>query len=81
MSIKGAVVFVTGASRGLGLAFVREAVARGAAKVYAGVRNPDSFSEPGVTPVKLDVTDSRSVCRGSQDCGRHHGAGQQRWNC
>ncbi|RQR49337.1 SDR family NAD(P)-dependent oxidoreductase [Burkholderia sp. Bp9140] len=61
MSIKGAVVFVTGASRGLGLAFVREAVARGAAKVYAGVRNPESFSEPGVTPVKLDVTDSRSV--------------------
>lgn len=66
MSIKGAVVFVTGASRGLGLAFAREAVARGAAKVYAGVRNPDNFSEPGITPVKLDVTDSRSVAEAAR---------------
>ncbi|RAR67918.1 NAD(P)-dependent dehydrogenase (short-subunit alcohol dehydrogenase family) [Paraburkholderia unamae] len=66
MSIKGAVVFVTGASRGLGLAFAREAVARGAAKVYAGVRNPDNFSEPDITPVKLDVTDSRSVAEAAR---------------
>lgn len=61
MKVKGSIVFVTGASRGLGLAFVREAVARGAAKVYAGVRNPEGFNEPGVTPVKLDVTDPSSV--------------------
>lgn len=61
MKVKDSVVFVTGASRGLGLAFIREAVARGAAKVYAGVRNPEGFNEPGVTPVKLDVTDPASI--------------------
>lgn len=33
MKIKNSVVFVTGASRGLGLAFSREALARGAKKV------------------------------------------------
>jgi len=61
MKIKNSVVFVTGASRGLGLAFAREALARGAAKVYAGVRNPEGFSEPGIVPVKIDVTDPASV--------------------
>lgn len=61
MKIKNSVVFVTGASRGLGLAFAREALSRGAAKVYAGVRNPEGFSEPGIIPVKLDVTDPESV--------------------
>jgi len=66
MKVKDSIVFVTGASRGLGLAFVREAVARGAAKVYAGVRNPDSFNEPGVIPVKLDVTDPNSVAAAAE---------------
>lgn len=61
MKVKDSVVFVTGGSRGLGLAFVREAVARGAKKVYAGVRNPDTFNEPGVIAVRLDVTDPASV--------------------
>ncbi|MFP4902795.1 short-chain dehydrogenase, partial [Paraburkholderia sp. BR14261] len=61
MKIRNSVVFVTGASRGLGLAFAREALARGAAKVYAGVRNPEGFSEPGIIPVKIDVTDPDSV--------------------
>jgi NAD(P)-dependent dehydrogenase (short-subunit alcohol dehydrogenase family) len=57
MKIQDAVVLVTGANRGLGLAFAREAVARGAKKVYAAVRRPEAMSEPGVTPVPLDVTD------------------------
>ncbi|WP_144140281.1 SDR family oxidoreductase [Paraburkholderia sp. BCC1884] len=61
MQIKNSVVFVTGASRGLGRAFAREALARGAAKVYAGVRNPEGFDEPGIIPVKFDVTDPESV--------------------
>jgi NAD(P)-dependent dehydrogenase (short-subunit alcohol dehydrogenase family) len=61
MKIRNSVVFVTGASRGLGLAFAREALSRGAAKVYAGVRNPEGFDEPGIIPVKLDVTDPDSV--------------------
>lgn len=61
MKIENSVVFVTGASRGLGLAFAREALARGASKVYAGVRNPAAFSEPGIVPIALDVTDPASV--------------------
>ncbi|BCQ26426.1 SDR family oxidoreductase [Caballeronia sp. NK8] len=61
MNVKGSVVFVTGASRGLGLAFAREAVERGAAKVYAGMRNPGNFKEPGIIPIKLDVNDVDSI--------------------
>jgi NAD(P)-dependent dehydrogenase (short-subunit alcohol dehydrogenase family) len=61
MKIRNAIVFVTGASRGMGLAFAREARARGASKVYAGVRTLDGFAEEGLVPVRIDVTDPRSV--------------------
>lgn len=63
MKIQNAVVFVTGANRGLGLAFAKEAVKQGAAKVYAGMRNIEGFSEAGITPVQLDVNDDASVKR------------------
>lgn len=56
MKLKNEVVLITGANRGLGLAFAREALARGAKKVYAAARNPESVALPGVVPVKLDVT-------------------------
>ncbi len=39
MKIKDAVVFVTGANRGLGLEFAKQALARGAKKVYARQRD------------------------------------------
>jgi NAD(P)-dependent dehydrogenase (short-subunit alcohol dehydrogenase family) len=61
MKIEGAVVFVTGANRGLGLEFAKQALARGARKVYAGARDPASVTLPGVVPVKLDVTDPAAV--------------------
>jgi NAD(P)-dependent dehydrogenase (short-subunit alcohol dehydrogenase family) len=61
MDIAKSTVFITGANRGLGLAFAREAVHRGAAMVYAGMRNTDGFNEPGITPVKIDVTDKTSI--------------------
>jgi NAD(P)-dependent dehydrogenase (short-subunit alcohol dehydrogenase family) len=61
MDIKNATVFITGANRGLGLAFAREARRRGAAKVYAGMRKTDGFNEPGIIPVKIDVTDPTSI--------------------
>jgi NAD(P)-dependent dehydrogenase (short-subunit alcohol dehydrogenase family) len=61
MKIEGAVVFVTGANRGLGLEFAKQALERGARKVYAGARDPASVTLPGVVPVKLDVTDPESV--------------------
>ncbi|WP_343499278.1 SDR family oxidoreductase [Achromobacter denitrificans] len=56
MELKNAVVFITGANRGLGLAFAREALARGARKVYAAARDPSAVRLAGVEPVKLDVT-------------------------
>ena len=40
MNLDNATVLITGANRGLGLVFAREALARGARKVYAGVRDP-----------------------------------------
>ena len=38
MKIRDSVAFVTGAKRGLGLAFAQELFAAGARKVYAGAR-------------------------------------------
>ncbi|MEX3899914.1 SDR family oxidoreductase [Paraburkholderia sp. BR10954] len=61
MKIEDSVVFVTGANRGLGLEFARQALQRGARKVYAGARDPASVTLPGVVPVKLDVTDPAAV--------------------
>jgi NAD(P)-dependent dehydrogenase (short-subunit alcohol dehydrogenase family) len=69
MKIKDSVAFVTGANRGLGLALAKELLARGAKKVYAGMRNPDGFDLPGVVPVKLDVTNPASVAAAAAQCG------------
>ena len=68
MKIAGSVALVTGANRGLGRAFARELVARGASTVYAGARNPDTITDPGVVPVKLDITDPDDVRAVVQRC-------------
>jgi NAD(P)-dependent dehydrogenase (short-subunit alcohol dehydrogenase family) len=69
MKIQGSVAFVTGANRGLGLAFAKELIGRGAAKVYAGVRNPGAIDFRGVVPIRLDVTDPASVTSAAAECG------------
>jgi NAD(P)-dependent dehydrogenase (short-subunit alcohol dehydrogenase family) len=61
MRIEGSVAFVTGANRGLGLAFAKELLGRGVKKLYAGVRNPDGVDLPVVIPVKFDVTDPAEI--------------------
>jgi NAD(P)-dependent dehydrogenase (short-subunit alcohol dehydrogenase family) len=61
MEITGAVALVTGANRGLGRRFAAALLERGAAKVYAAARNPESIDLPGVVPLRLDVTDPESV--------------------
>lgn len=66
MDIRNANVFITGANRGLGLAFAREALRRGAAKVYAGMRNTNGFDEPGIVPVRIDVTDPASIAEAAK---------------
>jgi NAD(P)-dependent dehydrogenase (short-subunit alcohol dehydrogenase family) len=68
----GSVALVTGANRGIGLAFVRELAARGARKIYAGVRAPgeitDEFKELPVEIVPLDVTDLAAVQAAAAAC-------------
>lgn len=61
MKIQGSVALVTGANRGLGAAFTRALLAGGAAKVYAAARDPSAVTEPGVVPVRLDVTRADQV--------------------
>ena len=61
MKIKDSVVLVTGANRGIGLAFARELLARGARKVYAAARDPATVTLPGVQALKLDVTKPEDV--------------------
>jgi NAD(P)-dependent dehydrogenase (short-subunit alcohol dehydrogenase family) len=68
MKIDGSVALVTGANRGLGRVYARELVARGAAKVYGAARDPGAVTEPGVTPIALDITDSQHVIRVAQQC-------------
>ncbi|WP_026239222.1 SDR family oxidoreductase [Parafrankia discariae] len=67
--IRGSVVLVTGANRGLGRAFVEELLARGAAKVYAAARDPRSVRTPGVVPIRLDVTDPAQVAAAAEATG------------
>ena len=59
--LTNAVVLVTGANGGLGGEFVRQALERGAARVYASARNPREWNDPRVVPLVLDVTDAASV--------------------
>jgi NAD(P)-dependent dehydrogenase (short-subunit alcohol dehydrogenase family) len=68
MKINGSVALVTGANRGLGRAFARELVSRGAAKVYGAARHPDAVTDPGVTPVGLDITDAERVAQVARQC-------------
>ena len=66
MKLQNATVLITGANRGIGLAFAREALARGARKVYAGARNPASVNLPGVEAIALDVNDPAQVTAAAQ---------------
>jgi NAD(P)-dependent dehydrogenase (short-subunit alcohol dehydrogenase family) len=65
MKISEQIAFVTGANRGLGRHLALELLSRGA-KVYAGARSPDSLDIPGVTPVKLDITNPQEVAEAAR---------------
>jgi NAD(P)-dependent dehydrogenase (short-subunit alcohol dehydrogenase family) len=65
-AVAGSTALVTGASRGLGSAFVAALLERGATRVYAAARNPDDVrarfgDDARVVALQLDVTDARSV--------------------
>jgi NAD(P)-dependent dehydrogenase (short-subunit alcohol dehydrogenase family) len=61
MKLDNATVLITGANRGIGLAFAREALARGARKVYAGARDPATITLAGLEVIQLDVTRPEDV--------------------
>ena len=56
--IEGQTVLVTGANRGLGQVLVEGLLARGANRVYAGMRRVEAspFADERVQPVELDVS-------------------------
>jgi NAD(P)-dependent dehydrogenase (short-subunit alcohol dehydrogenase family) len=60
-SLNGRSLLITGANRGIGSALVDEALRRGAARVYAGTRQPLERSDARVVPVPLDLTDAGQI--------------------
>ncbi|MGH2899175.1 MAG: SDR family oxidoreductase [Solirubrobacteraceae bacterium] len=68
MKIQDSVALVTGANRGLGLAFTRALLAGGARKVYAAARDPRSVTLPGVEAIALDVTNAEQIAAAARAC-------------
>ena len=68
MDIRGKVALVTGANRGLGRAFAEALLEAGAAKIYAGARDPTKIIDPRVTPILLDVTSSGDIAVAATTC-------------
>src|SRR4051794_41742087 len=72
MEISGSTALVTGANRGIGRALVEALLARGAAKVYAAARNPDSVQDLAaqdsrVVPIALDLTNHEQIAQAAED--------------
>ena len=66
MKIENSIALVTGANRGIGLAFAQALLARGARKVYATARDPASITLPGVEVIQLDVTKPADIRAAAQ---------------
>ena len=70
MKINNSIAFVTGANRGLGLAYAKALLAAGARKVYAGARDPSSVPAlEGLVPVRLDVNKVDHIAAAAAQCG------------
>jgi NAD(P)-dependent dehydrogenase (short-subunit alcohol dehydrogenase family) len=69
MKIEGCTALVTGANRGLGKAYAEALLAAGAAKVYAGARDPVVITDPRLTPIRLDVASPGDIAAAAVRCG------------
>jgi NAD(P)-dependent dehydrogenase (short-subunit alcohol dehydrogenase family) len=63
VELRNATALVTGANRGLGAEFVRQLIERGAAKVYAATRRPETITggNTRIVPTYLDITNDATV--------------------
>ena len=61
MKVSGSTALVTGANRGIGLAFAQELLNRGAKRVYAAARDPSSVDVDGADALRLDVTKPEEI--------------------
>lgn len=68
-SIAGRTILVTGANRGVGRALVEEALERGAARVWAGTRQPFEHADDRVVRVALDLADPASIRAAAETVG------------
>jgi NAD(P)-dependent dehydrogenase (short-subunit alcohol dehydrogenase family) len=59
--LDGRTILVTGANGGLGQEFVRQGLERGARRVYAAARKPQTWEDSRVVPLTLDLNDARSI--------------------
>ena len=68
--IDGITALVTGANRGLGKEFTQVLLDAGAAKVYAGARDPSTIevTDTRVVPVRLDITNPGDIAAATRDC-------------
>ncbi|MFS3136274.1 SDR family oxidoreductase [Gluconacetobacter sacchari] len=62
-TLEDRVVLVTGANGGLGDEFVRQAVQRGARRVYAAARKPKAWDDTRIVPLTLDITSTDDIAR------------------
>ncbi|XGV98335.1 MAG: SDR family oxidoreductase [Leptolyngbya sp. BL-A-14] len=72
MNVQGSIVFVTGANRGIGKAYVEALVQAGAHRIYAAARSIESLNDvvtiapDRIVPIALDVTSAEQVSAAAQ---------------